>query len=69
MLFLAVAATEEHLAPLIMPNWAFPLVAFITFLTLAFVVWSFRDVANRHAGRVGAGQGHSAPGARDHSGH
>ena len=71
MLLLAVAAAEEHAAPLIMPNWAFPLVAFIVFVTLGFVAWSFRDVANRHAGRVanGGNHDHAAHGANDHAGH
>lgn len=58
MILLAVAAAEEHAAPLVMPNWAFPLTAFIIFLILGVVAWSFRDVANRHAHRVDAADAH-----------
>ena len=41
-----VAQTEE-LAPLLMPPLAFAGIAVGVFVALAFVVWSFRDVANR----------------------
>ena len=61
MLLLAVAAAEEH-APLLMPNWAFALTAFVVFLVLGLVAWSFRDVANRHAHRVPSD-------ADEHAGH
>lgn len=61
MLLLAVAAAEEQ-APLLMPNWAFALTAFVIFAVLGFVTWSFRDVANRHAHRVRSG-------ADEHAGH
>ncbi len=61
MLLLAVRAAEEH-APLLMPNWAFALTAFIIFAVLGLVAWSFRDVANRHAHRTGSS-------ADEHSGH
>ncbi len=61
MLQLMLAEVEER-APLIMPNWAFALTAFIIFTVLAFVTWSFRDVANRHGGRT-------RPGENEHSGH
>jgi len=47
---IAVAA-EEKLAPLILPNWAFPLIAAILFVFLAIVVYSYRDVSNRHRDR------------------
>jgi hypothetical protein len=66
MLLLAVAAAEEHAAPLVMPNWAFALTAFIIFAVLGFVTWSFRDVANRHSDRI-HGAGHA--GADQHAGH
>ena len=72
MILLAVAAAEEHAAPLLMPNWAFALTAFIIFLILGVVTWSFRDVANRHAHRVSTGDGHNDgahTGAGEHSGH
>ncbi len=72
MILLAVAAAEEHAAPLLMPNWAFALTAFAIAVILGFVTWSFRDVANRHAHRVSAtGDDHDSAhsGAGEHSGH
>lgn len=67
MLLLALAAAEEQAAPLVMPNWAFPLTAFIIFLLLGTVAWSFRDVANRHTHKVHASDAHH--GASEHAGH
>lgn len=47
-LLAAVASEEHHLAPMIMdPIW-FPVIAGAIFVFLGLVVWSFRDVANRH---------------------
>lgn len=66
MLLLAVAAAEEHLAPLFMPNWAFALTAFVVFLFMGIVTWSFRDVANRHAHKT---SGDTQHGAGEHAGH
>jgi hypothetical protein len=68
MILLAVGAAEEHAAPLLMPNWAFALTAFIIFLILGLVAWSFRDVANRHSHRVDADAAHHS-GTSEHSGH
>ena len=65
MLLLAVAAAEEH-APLFMPNWAFALTAFIVFLFMGIVTWSFRDVANRHAHKS---SGNTAHATDEHTGH
>ena len=72
MLLLAIAAAEEHAAPLLMPNWAFALTAFLVFLILGVVTWSFRDVANRHSHRVDAADDHhdnAQSSAGEHSGH
>ncbi|UDF13093.1 hypothetical protein LH407_13165 [Antiquaquibacter oligotrophicus] len=45
--------TEAHeLAPLIMPPLAFAGIAVAVFALLGFVTFSYRDVANRHAGRT-----------------
>lgn len=66
MLFLALAAAEEHAAPLVMPNWAFALTAFVVFLFMGIVTWSFRDVANRHAHKTASDAHH---GAGEHAGH
>jgi hypothetical protein len=46
---------EEELAPLIMPPLAFAGIAVAFFLTLGFITWSFRDVANRHSDKVKGG--------------
>lgn len=51
MLSTIVVAAEEELAPLVLPNWAFPLIAVIFFVLLAIVVYSYRDVANRHSNK------------------
>jgi uncharacterized membrane protein len=48
MLSILLAETEEELAPLIAPPWVFALIAAVIFITLAFVSWSYRDVAHRH---------------------
>lgn len=48
----AVAEHEEELAPLIMPPLAFAGIAAAVFIVLAFISWSFRDVANRHSDKT-----------------
>lgn len=55
-----VQAAEEQLAPLVMPNWAFPLTGFIIFAFLGVMTWSFRDVANRHSQRTHDSSGEPA---------
>jgi heme/copper-type cytochrome/quinol oxidase subunit 2 len=53
MLSIAMAVAEhEELAPLIMPPAAFAGIAAAVFVVLAFITWSYRDVANRHSDRV-----------------
>jgi len=47
------AATETHLTA---PAWIFPAVAATLFVALGFIVWSFRDVANRHTNKLGGDQ-------------
>ncbi|MFT4028920.1 MAG: hypothetical protein QM675_03505 [Protaetiibacter sp.] len=59
---LLIAAAEEP-APLIAPPWVFALIAAIVFIVLAFVTYSYRDVANRHSDKV------AADGADDTHGH
>jgi hypothetical protein len=49
-----VAEHEEELAPLIMPPIAFAGIAAAIFIVLAFISWSFRDVANRHSDKTSA---------------
>jgi cbb3-type cytochrome oxidase subunit 3 len=48
-LLASVLIAAEAKAPLIMPNWAFALIAFSIFFILGLVTWTYRDVANRHA--------------------
>jgi hypothetical protein len=49
-----VAEHEEELAPLIAPPIVFAGIAAAIFVVLAFVTWSFRDVANRHSDKTSA---------------
>ncbi|MES2169722.1 MAG: hypothetical protein V4479_03220 [Actinomycetota bacterium] len=64
MLQEVVRAAEETQHALIWPNWVFPLIAAVVFGFLAFVMHSFRDVANRHSDKTdgqssgGHGAGH-----------
>lgn len=60
-LLVILAASTEELAPLLMPPLAFAGIAVAVFLALGFVVWSFRDVANRQGQNPGkANNGHGA---------
>lgn len=56
-----VAAAVEEKAPLFFPAWVFPMIAAFVFISLGFIVWSFRDVANRHSQKTGgsSASGHS----------
>lgn len=62
-LTIAVAETTQESAPLILPAWAFPLIAALAFLFMAVVTWTYRDVANRHADKVPQIPPHDADGA------
>lgn len=53
MLSTIVLAAEEVKLALFFPAWVFPIIAAAVFVTLGFVVWSFRDVANRHSQKTG----------------
>ena len=50
------AAAEEahHVVELPMPAVMYGVVAFVLFTALAFVTFTFRDVANRHAEKAAA---------------
>ena len=56
-----VLAAEEAKIALFFPAWVFPIIAAVVFIALGFVVWSFRDVANRHSHKTGgsAASGHA----------
>ena len=56
----AIFAAEEVLHPLVLPNWVFGTIAIVIFATLGFVLFSFRDVFNRHSHKSGNS---------DHGGH
>lgn len=49
----AVLAETEH-AALPMPTLAYGLTALVIFFALGFVVWTYRDVANRHQAKADA---------------
>ena len=54
MSFVTTVLTEvEHIA-LPLPLFAYPMVAAVLFLALGVVLWSFRDVSNRHSGKADA---------------
>ena len=48
---------HEELAELILPIWAFPVIAAAIFLILAVVTWSYRDVYHRHGDKTSADAG------------
>ncbi|WP_025155944.1 hypothetical protein [Leifsonia aquatica] len=66
-----LAEAETHVE-LPMPTWAYGAIALAIFAVLAIVVFSYRDVANRHSHKAAAdAAAHAgAPGATHHgSGH
>lgn len=48
-----VLAEAEHVQ-LFMPTWAYGLIALVVFFVLGFVVWTYRDVSNRHRAKAAA---------------
>ena len=53
-----VVETAEASLPF--PALIFAAIAAVAFLALGVVVWSFRDVANRHSQKTGGQTGHGA---------
>ena len=54
MSFVNIVLTEvEHIA-LPLPLLVYPAVAAVVFVALGVVLWSFRDVSNRHSGKANA---------------
>lgn len=49
------AAEETAALELPFPAFVFGVIAMAIFITLAFVTWSYRDVANRHEHKAGGG--------------
>lgn len=68
MSFLTAVLAEAELVQLPMPTWAYGVVPLVIFVALAVVVWSFRDVANRHQAKADA-YAASRGGAPGHGGH
>lgn len=67
MLNFAIRAAEhEELAPLIMPAEAFAGVAIAVFVVIGFVVWSYRDVSNRHHSTASDGSSNDSHDASHH---
>lgn len=66
-LTMLLAAAETHVE-LPMPTWAYGAIAISIFTVLGFVIWSYRDVANRHSHKAGPGAAShaGAPGATHH---
>ncbi len=52
MLSTLLAETHEELAPMVAPPWVFAAIAAAIFIMLAFVTYSYRDVANRHSDKT-----------------
>jgi protein-S-isoprenylcysteine O-methyltransferase Ste14 len=65
---LLLTAVEHDLVELPMPTWAYGVVALVIFFVLAIVIWSFRDVSNRHAAKANA-YAAAHGGAPGHGGH
>ncbi|TFB46577.1 hypothetical protein [Cryobacterium tagatosivorans] len=63
----AVLAEIEH-TPLPMPTLMYGAIALVVFFALGFVVWTYRDVANRHQAKADA-YAAAHGGARSHDGH
>lgn len=53
-----LSEAEEHAAITIWDTYPYALVAMGIFVLLAFVTWSYRDVANRHDHKSDKSQGH-----------
>ena len=59
LLELAIAASE-HESALPFPPLVFAVISTAIFVALGFVVWSFRDVANRHSHKTDGPVGHGS---------
>lgn len=63
-----LTAAEAGHTELPIPTWLYGVIALVLFLVLALVIWSFKDVSNRHALRADA-YAASHGGAPGHTGH
>ena len=62
-LLTTILAEVHEPAPLVLPIWAFPLIAVVFFVVTGFITFSYRDVANRHSDKVSAHDGHDGHGS------
>ncbi|MCX6495103.1 MAG: hypothetical protein NTY82_04935 [Actinobacteria bacterium] len=53
----AMISASEELLPLWAPLWVFGAVPLFIFFILAFVVYTYRDVANRHSHKTSKSPG------------
>ena len=53
-------ASEEVVNPLWAPGWVFGVVPLAIFFVLGFVLYTYRDVANRHSHKVNKTASHDA---------
>ena len=66
---LARTVVAEGAAPVLpFPPIVFAIISAAVFIVLAFVMWSYRDVANRHSHKI-PGHSHGAQGAHGDAGH
>lgn len=68
MSYLTAALAEGKLVPELLPTWAYGVIALVLFFALAVVLWSYRDVANRHQAKAAA-YAAAHGGAPGHAGH
>lgn len=68
MLFVTAVLAEVEHNQLPMPTWIYGLVALVIFAVLGLVVWTYRDVANRHSAKANA-YAAAHGGAVSHGGH
>ncbi|KGJ74232.1 hypothetical protein GY21_10680 [Cryobacterium roopkundense] len=68
MSFVTAVLTEVGHVELPLPLLAYPAVALVLFIALGVVLWSFRDVANRHSAKADA-YAAAHGGVSGHSGH
>jgi len=57
---IAIAVGTAEASALPFPALVFAAISATAFTALAFVVWSFRDVANRHSHKTSGSAGHGA---------
>jgi heme/copper-type cytochrome/quinol oxidase subunit 2 len=73
MSVVTVLMAETDLVALPIPTWAYGVISLVVFFALAFVLWNYRDVSNRHQAKAdayaaahGGTPGHAAPGPGSH---